>query len=27
LHAKFGEIFENKITINLRVMPTQPPNL
>jgi hypothetical protein len=27
LHAKFGEIFENKITNNLRVTPTQPPNL
>jgi hypothetical protein len=27
LHAKFGEIFENKITNNLRVTPTEPPNL
>jgi hypothetical protein len=27
LHAKFGEIFENKITNNLRVTPTQPLNL
>jgi hypothetical protein len=27
LYAKFGEIFENKITNNLRVMPTEPPKL
>jgi hypothetical protein len=27
LHAKFGEILENKITNNLRVTPTEPSYL